>query len=650
MRATVAALALTGLIALLMAATAAPPSTAQQAATSWSRSTWILLPAVVESPSGLSGTVVNVTVTLSYPGTGAVIVHNGTGLVSGSTLYSMEMAYLVAMTYAGLNWESYNLTVYMNYTGPVTGPSGSFGVMLATYALASGLNASALHKYAITGAVSPSGLAGPIGGLQYKCEAASARDVGIVFPVGDLASGLTYCRSVRAVPVAGIVNASHSILGAYNVTLTVEAPVISSFDDIMREVAEEFIGNSTALQRLVSQDLAAIRGNPSLYSVVASYLNASRTDVGYAESYLASLPYAAASYAFTAYVNSLAANLTLWAYRAYARGASVSQLFYSINSTIATEASELLEMLQNMTKSTSSLVAYEMMATAAARLADAMYYAQYAAETSSLVSGNASEVYLPAYYAALGEARIASAMGWIRAAEAVEDLPPLVSPDLVRATSYMLAKYTNVSVSYADSLINYYASQLEEVGGGVVAQELLGMESDLNYLLSMGLSLYNESKYVDSIGVFDDALTNALDVIFIEQTQSFNLTPVISAYERELVSEYNLIAVALAKRGLFSPLDLQYILYAQTLTRSDPQDAIYIMEAAVIDELGWYLGSLGLSQATPTSLTVTQTVSLTTSAGSLVTTTALVLVSIALGAAIAAGVAAWSYRRSAGGA
>ena len=650
MRAAVAALALTILAALLASAGAAPLSKAQATDAPWSRSAWILLPAVVESPGKLSGTVVNVTITLSYPGTGAVVVHNGTGLVSGSTLYSMEMAYLVAMTYAGLNWESYNLTVYMNYTGPVTGPSGSFGVMLATYALASGLNTSALHKYAITGAVSPSGLAGPIGGLQYKCEAASALGLGIVFPVGDLVSGLTYCRSAKAVPVAGIVNASRSVLGAYNVTLSMEAPAIGGFDEVMRSVAEEFIGNATAISRSVLQGLATMRGNPSLYSEAISYLNASKTDLKYAEAYLESLPYAAASYAFTAYVNSLAANLTLWAYEAYSRGASVSQLFYSINSSIAEEASALLGDLQNMSRSTSSLVAYEMMATAAARLADAMYYAQYAAEVSSLMSNNVSEVYMPAFYAAMGEARVASAVGWIKAAEAAENLSPRVTPELVEATSYMLAKYANVSVSYADSLINYYASQLEGVGGVVVAQELLEMESDLNYLLSVGLTLYNESRYVDSIGVFDDALTNALDVIFIEQTQSFNLTPVISAYERELTSEYNLIAAALAKRGLFSPLDLQYILYAQTLTRSDPQDAIYIMETAVIDELSWYLGTIGLSQAAPTSLTITQTVSPATGANSLATTMALVLVSIALGATIAAGVAAWSYRRSTGGA
>ncbi|MGC9072456.1 MAG: S16 family serine protease, partial [Acidilobus sp.] len=200
------------LAALLLVASLTSVASAQ--AIGWSRAAWLMIPAVY----GTQGVVINVSVTLTYPGTGQVSVTDNSGQISGSTLYSMEMAYMVAMVYAGLNWHNYNLYVHINATGNIAGPSGSFGVMLATFSLASGLWSSALHRYAVTGAVSPSGLSGPIGGLPYKCQAASSSGLGIVYPVGDQLTANETCNDTQRVPVAGLAEALEKVFNAYEFT------------------------------------------------------------------------------------------------------------------------------------------------------------------------------------------------------------------------------------------------------------------------------------------------------------------------------------------------------------------------------------------------------------------------------------------------
>jgi len=124
-------------VASLAAASALARPSRAQPVSSWSRSAWILLPAV----EGTSGVVTNATVTLSYPGTGKVTVTDNSGPAQPSTLYSIDTAFMVAMTYAGLDWRYYNLNVHINVSGQISGPSGSFGVLLAVYSLATGLTA-----------------------------------------------------------------------------------------------------------------------------------------------------------------------------------------------------------------------------------------------------------------------------------------------------------------------------------------------------------------------------------------------------------------------------------------------------------------------------------------------------------------------------
>lgn len=608
-----------------LAATSPSVARAQQA--SWSRSTWILLPAV----EGTSGVVTNTTITLSYPGSGQVTVSDNTGPAQPSTLYSMETAFMVAMTYAGLNWRYYNLNVHINVSGQISGPSGSFGVMLAVYTLATGLNDTYLHRFAITGAVSPSGLSGPIGGLPYKCEAASSNGLGIVYPVGNLETGIASCNDTDQVPVAGIVDALVKVLHSYRFNVTLSVEPLPMFNAVMENVATGFINESTSLLRGVN-----LFDEPQpLQGEVEGYINASEQDIGLAEKFLKTLSYAAASYAFTAYINALAANYTVWAYRAYQSGEGLSQFFSSQSSAITSEAESLIAQAVAYTNSSNGLAYDELAATAFARLADSIYYAGYASSISQEV--NVSGAYLPAYYLGVAKARIQSAIGWLIAANATRGTGPLISPQFVASTASSVGAFTDTAIRYANSLISYYVQEFESVGDIADAQVLQSMENDLSFLVSEGDHMLSQGYYLAAIGVYEDALTNALNVIFIE-TQSFSNPAVISAYARELEMEYSLLGSALSMRGLSSSLDASYMSYATTLMPSDPQDAIYIMESAVVDELVWYIGAVGYSGGEP------QAVSTSQSGPSLGATLALVLAAMAVGAMAVAAISLRSYK------
>ena len=627
------------ILALLALATAAPLTSAQLLG--WSRTTWVLVPAVY----GNQGVVVNVTVTLTYPGTGQVTVTDNSGTVGSSTTYSMQMAFMVAMLYAGLNWQDYDLSVHINASGNIEGPSGSFAVLLATFALATGLNASSLHRYAITGAVSPSGLSGPIGGLQYKCEAASSQGLGIVYPVGNEMTANESCNSSDRVPVAGIFQALHDVFGSYGFLANVSVQAPPEFNPIMRDITSYFVNRTERILGQLRGDASSLPWatlgpgvEGSVAPVIDELVNESETDLGLASQYVTYMPYAAASLAFTAYVDALTANYTVWALEASARGGNPVSLIEGQATSVYSEAESMISSAEAYANRSYTLTFSELMATAFARLADALYYSSYA---ESLAPGsNLSTIYVPASYLAMAKARLMSALGWLMEANASVGEGPNVTQQFLASTATALGSFADIGVDYADSLIQYYVQQFLAEGDQADAQVLQSMESDLNFLVSEGDSLLSQGYYLAAIGVYEDALTNALNVIFVE-TRSFSSPAVTSSYAQELQLEYSALALGLAKRGLISSLDSAYMGYASALMSKDPQDAINIMEAAVIDELAWYLGTLSYGQTQP------QPVEQLVSGGySLIGTVGIAVAAVAAGALLATALALSSYKRA----
>ncbi|MFP3241826.1 hypothetical protein [Caldisphaera sp.] len=556
--------------------------------TQWSRSTWLYLPAV---EGNNSGAVINTTVTLSYPGTGQVTVQSN-GQVQSSTQYSMEMAYIVAMLYAGLNYNNYNLKVFINASGSISGPSGSFGVMLATYGLATGINTSILHDYAITGAVSPSGLSGPIGGLSQKCSAASSKNLTLAFPVGNLASsGVSNCK--KFLPVPGIIFASNEIYktSPYNIEINVSKD--EEFELAMKNSSNQFINQTNKILKEVNSTISTLSNQTLFILNLEQIINYSKNNINLAKETINKDPYASASYAFTAYYYALTANYTIWLYNiSLSRSNYLSTFVNNVTQSIINDANKLESKLIN-NSNLNTLYSQELMATAFSRIADTIYSAQYTQSISSSISN--SSLITIAQNMAYSQARLESALSWAQAAILSNKTPPFISQGLISSTASAASTYTTAAVNYANSLIDYYVAQYTSIGDIADAQILSAMKSDLNYLLSSANNLLSKGYYTAAIGVYEDALQNSLSIIFI--ITGTNYPFVTNQYATELQSEFNLISSELASRGLQSSIDNSYMNYAKQIMNSDPESALSIMETAVVDSIIWYIGELSFNNA-----------------------------------------------------
>ncbi len=557
----------------------------------WSRSTWLYLPAV---EGNNSGTVINTTVTLSYPGNGQVTVVDN-GQVQSSTLYSMQMAFMVAMLYAGLDYNNYNLKVFINTSGTISGPSGSFGVMLATYGLATGLNTSILHNYAITGAVSPSGLSGPIGGLSYKCSAASSHNLTIAFPIGNLATGgASYCN--RFIPVPGIVMASNAIYKTTPYNISINVTKDKKFELAMQNASKNFINKSYIILRQVNSTINIISNQSVLILNLMQMINYTETNLKLAHNLLNMDPYASASYAFTAYYNALTANYTIWLYKLSLKsGNYITNFINNVTQSVINQANLLESKLLNNTN-LNTLYSQELMATAFSRIADAIYNAEYTKSVSSSINTSLITI---AQNLAYSEARIESAISWANAAILSNSTPPFIVPELIISTANAASSFTITAINYANSLINYYISQYTSVGDIAEAQLLSAMENNLNYLISYANNLLSKGYYTAAIGVYEDALQNSLNIIFVITGTNYPL--ITMQYANELQNEFNLITAELASKGLQNSIDNSYMKYASQIINTSPASALNIMETGVVDSIIWYLGELSLNQGNSTS-------------------------------------------------
>ncbi|PMP61222.1 MAG: hypothetical protein C0201_00015 [Caldisphaera sp.] len=561
-----------------------PLANAQQVG--WQKSTWVFLPAV---EGNNSGAVINTTITLSYPGTGQVTVTSN-GQVQPSTLSSMEMAYMVAMLYSGLDYKNYNLKVYINTSGTISGPSGSFGVMIATYGLINGLNTSILHHYAITGAVSPSGLSEPIGGLSEKCSAANKNNLTLAFPIGNLGTNLNQtCKYYVAIP--GIIAGTNEIYRSTPYSININIQNNSMFNAAMKEAAINFISGTNSLLSQINDSINKLSNQGFLLLSISQLINYSKNNLNLANSYLNITPYASASYAFTSYYDALTANYTIWLYELSNNGTIYpSQFIINQSQFIINQSNNLQNYLINYSN-LSTLYSQELLATAFSRIADTIYNAKY---TESIVQSTANASLIDiAQSLAYSEARLETAYSWYKAALATSSTPPFVTQQMIISTASSASQFTSIAINYANSLISYYVSQFISAGNIGEANALNAISSDLSYLLSDGNNLLSHGYYTAAIGVYEDALQNSLNIIFI--VTGTNYTIVTNSYANELQNEFNLISSQLASRGLENSIDNAYMTYARQIINYDPADALNIMETAVVDSIIWYLGELTLN-------------------------------------------------------
>lgn len=161
----------------------------------------LLIKAPAVSADGSRGSLIDVAVTVKYPGSGQVFVSVST-LSEVDVQASARMAALVACKVLGVDPFSYDF--YISVASPtmiVGGPSAGAAMTLAAMAGILGLNLSS--SVVMTGMIEPDGFIGPVGGIVAKAEAAAKAGAQVfLIPLGQ---EITYVERVEEVKVGPFV-------------------------------------------------------------------------------------------------------------------------------------------------------------------------------------------------------------------------------------------------------------------------------------------------------------------------------------------------------------------------------------------------------------------------------------------------------------
>ncbi|MCE4621475.1 MAG: hypothetical protein F7B95_03420, partial [Desulfurococcales archaeon] len=401
--------------------------------------TWMLVPAVTKGSFGERGELINVTIQLSYPGSGTVNVVSGGG-VSNSTRYSALTAIVTASVLLGVDWSTVDFNISFSTQNSISGPSGSFSIALAAYVLLNPiLDPGKLHRYVVTGAIAPEGLAGRVGGVGVKCEAATRQGYVFVLPLSNIADLRGYeCRDY--VPVAGILEAVLRVYGV-NMSASVLSPVYPKpLVDSMKRAAENMasyaVGNISLVEKLMSSN--ELPGSLSRY--LSTLMAETRSYVELANEYKGRYPYSAASFAFRALVSALTARYLAEGYIKGEKGYFNERL-----DAIISLLESLKEELDAFNYTT--LEQAEILSVAATRIADAEYAVEIARDYAR--AGNATNALEEL---AAADARVSSVISWMDSAKELEGSVP-VTPGLLELLVDRASDFVGVNVQYASSIL-----------------------------------------------------------------------------------------------------------------------------------------------------------------------------------------------------
>lgn len=505
------------------------------------RSITIYVPAV--SGEG-EGDILEVTVTLKYPGRGLVGVESG-GPVGSSTIYSMRMAVIVASLASGVDWRTIDVNVTFNTYSAIEGPSASFAVASVVAGLLEPFTVpAALEKYAITGAVSPDGLNSRVGGVPEKCRAADVRGVILAYPPSNEVEARA-CSS--AVPVAGLASALELF---FNVTGAAGSfPYYSPepYRAVMRGKALDMAEKAEAIAGSLGSNAPE-----GLIARISELTSLARELAG-------DKPYSAASLAFTAYSRALMANASI-------HGASRE----AAEQLIEWARAQLEELRSSMPTSASTWPALELLSVAYTRLANAeasLYRAGVYLDQGAYRNASAE--------AAFTIARIESIKAWVEAAEALNSTGPRITGAQAKAMALIASEYAGVAVNYSISLLDLIG---EETGNEAVRSAMELVRS----LYRSGKSMLDQGNYIGAIGYFREALSEASYRIFYYGLAAGATERGIEAYRVELEALLNKTASMAAARGVFSVLAASYLEYSRVLWETgDPMSSIRLLESAV---------------------------------------------------------------------
>jgi len=513
-------------------------------------STWILVPAVVIGIPHEEGKLLNVSIVLVAPGNGTIVVRNEGGEVSGSTRFSMATALATASLLNDVDWTSLNAYIYIQSRGVISGPSGSLAVAIATYALLNPLlNVSLLHRYVITGAIAPEGLAGSVGGVKVKCEAALRKNLTFILPLSNI-DDLNGSKCKNYIPVTDVVNAINII---YKVEpLVNNITLMTTYPKPLAGVMQSFTYNITKLTyKNLNETLNNLTKVPTReVNTIKSYISYANKYIDKAKKYVNKYPYSAASYAYTAYIYSLLSKYFVLSY------AENSNLFIlneitKINNTLKNLSNELSKLKPT------TLDRAELLSVAAARLADAYL----SLSTVELLLHSKTNSSLLFYQLALASGRTESIESWLRSAER-EKGSILVSEKFIKELALKAYKFALLNLGYTISL-------LKSSGLSAEASALEGLEERMT-------SALEKKDWILVIGYAREAISQATDYTFeyslsvLPSTEKEKIDP-IYANNIEIITK--LLEMQLALHGIKSPLAPAYIEYYKILKGNGDYDA-----------------------------------------------------------------------------
>jgi predicted S18 family serine protease len=521
---------------------------------------WVMVPAVESSDKGV---LINITVTITIPGRGVIEVvgERGAGTVGETTRTSMVMAVKTGSLYAGYYWGSLDATIRIGTREEVEGPSGGFAIALLTYLMLITHSNVGIKGFAVTGAISPDGLAAKVGGVSEKCNVAQESGYTLILPLANVNNVGPQCRSM--IPVGGLLSGLRSVKGAPEVSIKASYPLPGEYNRSMRETAQRYIGEAEKLLR-------NLRGARTPWTLEWVEGNITR-----ARDLVDEHPYAAASLAFVAYVVALQSHYYVQLEERGVRWAREEI------SRLKSEVERLKGELDSKPRS-GSVYYLEFLATAYSRLADANS-TLYSAE-SLIAKGR----YTPADVArdlGFAVARLDTVRTWVSIAERLREEKPVIREDLAKTIALIFGDYVRSSVEYASELVKYMIKAYN-----IPEEEAVYLNTYLDVvrgLLERADREASKGNYLAAVGFYREALSKSLSRIFVPRDVTER--GLVDGYLSELSNLQSLLTIAIASRGLTSGLAPAYADYAMVRYRlGDYELSLGLLEEAVASTILWY--------------------------------------------------------------
>ncbi|NPA69959.1 MAG: hypothetical protein GXO26_04060 [Crenarchaeota archaeon] len=492
--------------------------------------------------SGTEGEVLNIEVTMIYPGDGLVYIAAlplpayGPGGQGQMFIASSQLAFYIASMLA---WKSpFNYSFLIRVTGNVVeigGPSASAYITAAMFALLT--NNTLRNDVTMTGMILPGGLVGPVGDVPIKVRAAARAGFRIVLvPLLNYIMLPPENYGIKVIPVIDVAQAIRYLVGVEltNKSLTLE-DIYNASRNITRTLKYIYETIREVYETLDMTKLK-LRQAEQVYDL---YQRAEKE--ASEENY-----YTAASLVYQAIVKYYE-----FLYKDTYNRLVLTEGVQGAISYFDNIAQELKNSINNIMNEISNvkptIYTIDLLIGIYERIHEAEdLLNQYYTYRNSGTIGDALSAL------ALAKARVLSLYTWLEVLKYVEKNYP--SKEI---SEVALRRVTNIYIQYCKALIGY--SQLIKI---------VGVSSNLEAIVSRLVQLYEDHKYVQALGTSFYYLSNIASSLMLgflryavtqseyrtTQMMSLLLDGAYNLKEMALTSTYNLV-----KRGLLPIYSIMYI-------------------------------------------------------------------------------------------